>query len=463
MIMINNVVSIIGRPNVGKSTLFNRLIGKNKAMVSDFPGTTRDRNYAECFWAGKNFTLVDTGGFDPYPSNKLKALVKEQTLMAIEESNVLVFLLDGREGVTPIDREISDLLRKSNNKVIYVVNKIDSAKGEELVLAFYELGVEKLFPVSSVHGLGIGEVLDEIIKSINPDQEKDQEVESPLIKIAVVGRPNVGKSSIVNYFIGEDRVLVSEVPGTTVDSLDIVLEIEGEKYLFFDTAGIRKKSKINTKLEKGSISFSIKSLKKCSVAVLVIDASEGVTDQDLKIANLIHREGKGFILIANKWDLVQSALNNESQDFQASEELYLQSVEETDGIRSKKKYNNFIRTRLGNIDYANIIFTSAKSGFGMKGTLPLILQTYGEITKRIPTFELNTHLSSWVQKHHPPMHHGREVKIKYAHQIRTEPPCFQIFTNQPQGIAQHYVRYLEKKIREEFGFKGVPLRISFRK
>ena len=461
--MANNIVSIVGRPNVGKSTLFNRLIGKNKAMVSDFPGTTRDRNYADCSWAGKNFTLVDTGGFDPYSLNKLKILVKEQTLMAIEESNILVFLLDGREGITPVDREISDLLRKSSKKVICVVNKIDSTKGEYLVPAFYELGVEKLFSVSSAHGLGIGEVLDEIIESINPDQGKEQEAESPLIKIAVVGKPNVGKSSIVNYLVGEDRVLVSEVPGTTIDALDIVLEANGKKYLFIDTAGIRKRSKINTKLEKGSISFSIKSLKKCSVAALVIDAGEGVTDQDLKIANLINREGKGFILIANKWDLVPSSLNNESQDNRFSAELNFKPVQKKDEIKSKKRYDTYIKTRLGNIDYANIIFTSAKSGFGMKGILPLILQTYREITKRIPTFELNTHLSSWIQKHHPPMHHGYDLKIKYAHQIGTEPPCIQIFTNQPQGIPQQYVRYLEKKIREEFGFKGVPLRISFKK
>jgi len=461
--MPNKIVSIVGRPNVGKSTLFNRLLGQKKAIVSDSPGTTRDRNYAECSWAGQNFTLIDTGGFDPCPKDKLKALVMEQTQIAIEESNAIIFLLDGKEGINPVDREISKLLRKSHKKVIYVVNKIDNFKEEAQALSFYELGIDKLFMVSSLHGLGISDFLDEIIKTISPDQEKKYGVKKNTIKIAVLGRPNVGKSSIINSILGEQRFLVSEVPGTTVDSLDIVLKINGQEYLFIDTAGIRKKSRVKTTLEKGSISYSLKSLKKCSIALLVIDAFEGLTDQDLKIANLIHREGKGFILVANKWDLIRDTGHIGSSDRPLHILPQQQNWLERKQMISEKWYSQFVKNRLGHIDYANIIFTSAKTGLGVKNILPIILKTHKELIKKIPTGDLNANLSSWILKHHPPMYQGREVRLKYAQQIRIEPPTFQIFANYPKGIPISYTRYLEKKIREKFGFKGVPIRIGFRK
>ncbi|OGL42365.1 MAG: ribosome biogenesis GTPase Der [Candidatus Schekmanbacteria bacterium RIFCSPHIGHO2_02_FULL_38_11] len=461
--MVDNIVSIVGRPNVGKSTLFNRLLGEKKAVVSDFPGTTKDRNYAKCFWSGKSFLLVDTGGFELNPKEKLKTLVREQTLTAIEESCVLIFLLDGREGINPIDREISDLLRKSNKKIIYVVNKIDNPKDEAMALPFYELGINNFFYISSIHGLGIGELLDEIISYLSADPHKEQDTQQPLVKIAVLGRPNVGKSSIINSILGKQRFLVSETPGTTVDSIDISLKTEDEEFLFVDTAGIRKKSRIKTTLEKGSTYYSIKSLKKCYVAVLVVDAAEGVTDQDLKIANLIHNEGKGFLFVANKWDIVKDK-NLKPEHLQNAGISNLKDIAADERTTiTKKEYADFIRNRLGNIDYANIIFTSAKTGYGIKSILSLISKTFKEATKRIPTFELNNRLSSWILKHHPPMFQGKEVKIKYMHQINTAPPRFQIFVNYPKGIPTHYCRYLEKNIRNDFEFAGIPIRISFKK
>lgn len=461
--MADNIISIVGRPNVGKSTFFNRLLGEKKAVVSDFPGTTRDRNYARCFWSGKNFILVDTGGFELNPKEKLKALVREQTLTAIEESSFLIFLLDGKEGVNPIDREIADLLRKSHKKIIYVVNKIDNSKDEAMALPFYELGIEKFFYVSSIHGLGIGDLLDEIISSFSTDQYKEHDTRESTIKIAVLGRPNVGKSSIINSVLGKQRFLVSEIPGTTVDSIDISLKTEDEEFLFVDTAGIRKKSRITTLLEKGSTSYSIKSLKKCYVAVQVVDATEGVTDQDLKIANLIHNEGKGFILVANKWDIVKDK-NLKAEYLQDSGVSNLKDLTAFGrGAITKKEYSDFIRNRLGHIDYANIIFTSAKTGYGIKSILHLISKTFKEATKKIPTYELNNHLSSWILKHHPPMYQGKEVKIKYIQQINTAPPRFQLFVNYPKGVPQHYCRYLEKNIRNDFGFAGIPIKISFKK
>ena len=461
--MDENIISIVGRPNVGKSTLFNRLLGEKKAVVSDFPGTTRDRNYAKCVWSGKDFILVDTGGFEINPREKIKELVREQTSTAIKESSVLIFLLDGKEGVNPIDREIADLLRKSHKKIIYVVNKIDNSKDESMALPFYELGVERFFYVSAIHGLGIGDLLDEIISSFSIDNHIEKDVQKPAIKIAVVGRPNVGKSSIINSILGKQRFLVSEIPGTTIDSIDISIKAKDEEFLFVDTAGIRRKSKITTEIEKGGAYFSIKSLKKCHVVVQVVDATEGITDQDLKIANLIHNEGKGFILVTNKWDIVKDKyLKAEYIRYSGVSDLKDTIPYGRERI-TKKEYSDFIRNRLGHIDYANIIFTSAKTGYGIKTIIPLILKTFKEAIKKIPTNELNNRLSSWMLKHHPPMHQGKEVKIKFIHQINTAPPRFQIFANHPKGIPPHYCRYLEKNIRNDFGFAGIPIKISFKK
>jgi len=446
--MSKPVVAIIGRPNVGKSTLFNRLTGKRTAIIEDFPGVTRDRIYGECEWIGQRFTVVDTGGLEPASKDQMLSLMREQTQIAVEEADAIVFLMDGREGLVPSDYEVVELLRKVQKPVFYVVNKIDAPKHEERILEFYKLGVEKLYPISAEHGYRVDELLDEICNSLPAGGAvkhepaaglpEEGEGETEPIKIAVVGRPNVGKSSLVNYLLGEKRVLVSEQPGTTRDSVDTEVTLNHRRYILIDTAGIRRKSRIDQPIERYSVVRAFRSLERSDVALLMIDAVEGVTDQDARIAGRAHEMGRGCILVVNKWDLVEKD-------------------DTTVG-----RYVEALRDHLKYLDYAPILFVSALTGQRVYKIIETVDAVFAEYTKKVPTSELNQILEVSVKNYPPPSFHGRHVKLFYTTQVGVKPPTFIVFCNYPQAIHFSYRRYLENRIREHLGFVGTPLRLIFR-
>ncbi|RMF93452.1 MAG: ribosome biogenesis GTPase Der, partial [Nitrospinota bacterium] len=367
--MARPVVAIIGRPNVGKSTLFNRMIGQRKAIVSEVPGLTRDRNYAEVSWQGTSFVLVDTGGWDPLARDDLVGRVREQTEHAIAEADVLIFLVDGKEGLTPLDLDIAALLRSVEKPVLLAVNKVDAPQHEERGYEFYQLGLEELFLISAMHGRGVGDLLDRITSLLHQDRPSRREEEEIKARIAVVGRPNAGKSSLINRLLGQERLLVHDAPGTTRDAIDTLVKVEGETFLFVDTAGIRRKSRIKEEIEEYSVRMAQRSISRCDLALLVIDATQGIVDQDVRIASYLERRGRGAILVLNKWDLV-------SKD------------ETTTGVYIKE-----IRRRLGSLAYAPVLFVSALTGQRVSKIFPLIRQVMTEFRKRIPTAEVNAFFS----------------------------------------------------------------------
>ncbi len=431
------IIAIVGRPNVGKSTLFNRIAGGKKAIVWDEPGVTRDRNYAEVEWEESSFTLIDTGGFEPVSKDRIFIQMREQCQLAMDEADVILFLMDGKEGLTPSDKEITDILRKMNKPVFYIVNKVDGPKHEERAIEFYGLGVEPIYSVSAEHGYGVNGLMDEVIQALPRLKEKkwDQEV----TKVAVVGRPNVGKSSLINRLLGYKRVLVDEVPGTTRDAIDTLFEKDGRKYALIDTAGIRRKSRIGLRLEKYSIVEALRTIDRSDVALLLLDSREGVTDQDARIGGFIHEKGKGCILVVNKWDLVEK----DSQTM-----VY---------------YERDVRESLKYLSYAPIVFISALTGQRVKKVLDVVDYVSEQTKKRIPTHSLNKCLGEWVEKFPPPLYKSRSVKLNYITQVSTAPPTFVIYTNFPEGIHFSYERYLLNQMRETFSFEGVPVRFRFRK
>jgi GTP-binding protein len=432
------VVAIIGRPNVGKSTLFNRLIGKRTAIIENVPGVTRDRIYGECEWVGHRFDVVDTGGLEPESKDKMLSLMRRQTQIALEEADAIVFLMDGKEGLVPSDHDVVQILRKVNKPVFYVVNKIDSPKHEDKVLEFYKLGVDKIYPISAEHGYRLDELLDDICRQLPFQDNLPEEAEAESIKVAVVGRPNVGKSSLVNCLLGKERVLVNEEPGTTRDSIDTPIIINGRKYILIDTAGIRRKSRINQAVERYSVVRAFRSLERSDIALMMIDAVEGVTDQDVRIAGRIHEAGRGCILVVNKWDLVEK------------------------DHPSTQSYIEKIRQRFKYLDYAPILFVSALTGKGVSKIIEWVDRVFAEYTKKVSTSELNKILESAVKNFQPPSFQGRYVKLFYITQVNIKPPTFIIFCNYPQGIHFSYERYLENQIREHLGFEGTPIRLIFR-
>ena len=434
---MRSIVAIVGRPNVGKSTLFNRIAGGKKAIVWDDPGVTRDRNYADVEWEESAFTLIDTGGFEPVSKDRIFIQMREQCQLAMEEADVILFMMDGKEGLTPSDKEIANILRRLNKPVFYIVNKIDGPKHEERILEFYGLGVETIYSISAEHGYGVKGLMDDVIEAIPGSSEKiwDEEV----TKVAVVGRPNVGKSSLVNRLLGYKRVLVDEVPGTTRDAIDTLLERDGRRYVLIDTAGIRRKSRISLRLEKYSIVEALRTIDRSDVALLLLDSREGVTDQDARIGGFIHEKGKGCILAVNKWDLVEK----DSQTMVQYEEK----------VREDLKY----------LSYAPILFISALTGQRVGKVLDVIDQVSAQTQKRIPTSQLNRYFGKWVEKFPPPLYKGRSVKLNYITQVSTAPPTFVIYTNKPDGIHFSYERYLLNQVRETFSFEGVPVRLLFRK
>jgi GTP-binding protein len=435
---VKPVIAIIGRPNVGKSTLFNRLAGGGRAIVIDEPGATRDRNYAECAWSDRPFTLIDTGGFEPASEVEILVQMREQTKLAIEEADIILFLMDVRDGLTPADEEIARMLRLVNKTVFYIVNKVDGPRHEALVAEFYRLGIETLHPLSAQHGPGLDELMDAVALHI-PAAEPVQDGEGDRIRIAVIGRPNVGKSSLVNRILGYERTIANPVPGTTRDAIDTPITRNGKNYLLIDTAGIRRKSRISLTLEKYSIVQAIKAIDRADIALILLDAREGISEQDVKIAGLAMERGTACILVVNKWDLIEKD-NSTIGTF-------------VEKIRYNAKF----------LDFAPIIFISALSGQRVTNIFALIERVYAQYTRRIETGELNRKIREIIEANPPPGRRSRPHIFNYITQVAIKPPSFALFVREPGAIHFSYERYLVNRIRETFGFPEVPIRLFFRK
>jgi GTP-binding protein len=431
------VVAIVGRPNVGKSTLFNRLVGFRKAIVESLPGVTRDLNYADVDRFDRPLTIIDTGGFEPVAHDGLLAQMAEQCRLAVEEADVIVFLLDGKEGLHPSDHEIARLLRQSDKQLLCAVNKIDGHAHEERIYDFYALGIETLYPLSAQHNYGVGQLMEAVLEAL-PQMTEGEGPPGRATRIAVVGRPNGGKSSLINRILGYDRVIVHETPGTTRDAIDTPFSVGEQRYILMDTAGIRRKSRISLRLEKYSVVEAIKSIERADVALLVLDAQEGAPEQDARIGGLVHDKGKGGIIVVNKWDLVEDSVPPAS-------------------------YTEAVRDHLWFLDYAPLVFTSAVTGKGIDHIFEMVTAVMAERDKRIPTPQLNRWLREATETHHPPLFRKRRVILSYITQVSTSPPTFAVFTNYPRGVQFAYRRYLSNRLREQFGFFGNPIRLIFRK
>ena len=434
--MSKPVVAIVGRPNVGKSTLFNRIIGRNLAIVEDMPGVTRDRNYAEAEWEGKRFLLVDTGGFEPETDDPMYTRMREQTTLAVEEADHIIFLMDGQQGLVPSDIEVSQRLRASGKPVIYAVNKVDGVRHEALLPDFYRLGIDALFPVSAQHGPGFSELMDELSRMLPATDEPPQDKETGAMpRIAIIGRPNVGKSSFVNALIGEDRMIVSPVAGTTRDAVDSVYQYYGRKYVLVDTAGIRSRGRISQGVEKYSVMRAMKSISRADIALVLIDASEGITEQDERIVGLAHEAGKGIIIGLNKWDLVP------------------------DREQAFKRFMQDVQQRLKFADYASVLTISAVTRQRVTKVFEEIDRIVAEREKRVSTADLNRVFERLTAGHEPPLYRGKRVKYYYITQVDIKPPTFVVFVNYPDGVHFSYLRYIENNLRQSFGFRGTPVRI----
>lgn len=427
------LVAIVGRPNVGKSTLFNRMLGHRKAIVDDMPGVTRDRNYGIVEKYDVPFTLIDTGGFEPVTEDRLLQQMREQSQLAIEEADVILFLMDGREGLTPADREVADMLRRVQKPVFYVVNKVDGEKIEEAAFEFYALGVGNLFTISAEHNRGIGDLMDEVVKAF-PRGGKD-EVPDDVTKIAVIGRPNVGKSSIVNRLLGFERVVANPTPGTTRDAVDTFFTCNRKRFLLIDTAGIRRKGRVSQKLEKYSVVDALRSIERADVVLIVVNAEEGVTEQDAKIAGYAFEAGRACIIVVNKWDVLEK------------------------DTATLGKFVDRVRTDFKFLSFAPIVFISALTGQRIHRVMEEVEMVFEQYAKRVSTSQLNQVFAEVTATHPPPIYMGRRIKLYYATQVSAKPPTFMIFSNRPEGIHFSYERYIINKLREAFGFMGTPLRL----
>ncbi len=434
--MSKPIVAVVGRPNVGKSTFFNKIVGSRVSIVQDTPGVTRDRIIADAEWTGKHFMLIDTGGIEPENQEIIPSRMRAQAEMAMDMADVILFMVDGRSGVTAADREVADMLRRKNKNVILVANKIDTSKLPEDFYDFYELGLGEPFAVSSTNQLGLGDLLDEIISMI-PEEAFEEEDEDD-IKIAIIGRPNVGKSSLVNAFLGEERVIVSEIAGTTRDSIDTPFEKDGQKYTLIDTAGIRRRSKVTDEVEKFSVIRAMAAIERCDVALMVLDATEGLADQDKRIVGMAHEAGKGIIIVVNKWDLV---------------------AKETNTMRDMERK---IKGELQFMSYAPVMFTSAIKGQRLLPVIDAARSVAENRAMRVGTGQLNSLIEDAVMMNPTPVDKGRRLKIYYATQIGIKPPLFSFSVNDRELMHFSYARYLENKIREGYGFAGTSIKFVFR-
>lgn len=433
------IVAIVGRPNVGKSTLFNRISRKRQALVEDFPGVTRDRNYAQINWEDETFTLVDTGGFVSAEGSDIEEQTREQILLALDEADVILFVADARTGLHPEDAVLVDLLRRTSKPVFYAVNKIDGPEQTAHMAEFYELGLDQLRPISAAHGFGIGELMSDLTAVLPEAAVSEDEIATPgEIRVAIVGRPNVGKSTLVNQLLGAYRVIVSPVPGTTRDAVDSPLEKDGQRYLFIDTAGIRRKGRTKAKLEKISVIKALQSIEKSHVGVILIDPTEGITDQDLHIAGYIQERSRCCLIGVNKWDAFE-------QD-----------------PKRTKQFMEEVRYRFRFLPFAPILTFSALTGKRIGRIIPTIYEIFQQYNQRITTGIVNRVLEQALQHHEPPLVAGRRLKFYYATQASTRPPTFILFCNRPDAIHFSYERYLTNQFREAFGLDKTPIRLTFR-
>jgi GTP-binding protein len=450
--MAQPMVALVGRPNVGKSALFNRIVGQRRAIVEDIPGTTRDRLYSEAEWNGQFFTVVDTGGLEIIESQKLRRPqdqpkplstasvgfieeIRQQAEMAIAEADVIVMLVDVIDGLTPADEDVAEVLRRADRPVLVAANKADNAAREQAAYEFYALGLGEVFPVSALHGRGVGELLDAVIEALPP---ADEEEEPDFLKIALVGRPNVGKSSLLNKLLGEERAIVSAIPGTTRDALDTYLTWEEKPVLLIDTAGIRRRGRIEQGIEKYSVLRSIKAITRADVVILLLDARDLVTAQDAHVAGYILEESRSIIVLVNKWDLIEK-------------DTYTMDA-----------YTKQVRAELRFLDYVPVLYISALTGQRVQKVLPLAFQVYEERMARITTGELNRLVEDAVIRHAPPHKAGKRLKFYYATQADVDPPTFVFFVNDARLVHFSYQRYLENQIRKRYGYLGTPLKLVFR-
>lgn len=460
------LVAIVGRPNVGKSTFFNRMLADQVAVVEDLPGTTRDRIYGDTDWNGREFTFIDTGGLElgseipvgqvglnGQPGDIMKN-VRAQAELAIEEADVIVFMVDARSGIAAADEEVADLLRRTEKPVILAANKADNAARRQDAVEFYSLGLGEPIPISSIQGTGTGDLLDRIVEELpTADETENAEEEDEVPRIAIVGRPNVGKSSLLNAILGVQRAIVSEVPGTTRDAIDTEMEFEGRKLMLIDTAGIRRRGHVIPGVEKYSVIRSSRAIERCDVALVLIDATEGLAAQDTHIAGEIHERAKGVIVVVNKWDLAQAQRR-------AAREGQLPDPEEE--IESAERYRKIIAEGLKFIPYAPIVFASAKTGYHVQSLLETALNISDMRFLRVPTSRLNEVVQDAIRRYRPATIRGKPLKVFYATQIRVNPPTFVFFVNDPQAVHFGYERYLENQLRQAFSFKGTAIRLQFK-
>ena len=434
------LIAVIGRPNVGKSTLFNRILGTRNAIVDDIPGVTRDRNYADTIYRGRALRLVDTGGLDPAASDGMLSLIKQQSKIAIGEADILILVMDGRVGLTPADEEIVTLLRPVKKPVFYAINKIDTPKSEPLLADFYRLGKDQLFTVSAEHGMGTDELLDAIWALLPESGGEPDATTCP--RIAVVGRPNVGKSTLINQLLGEERVVVSDLPGTTRDAVDTLTTFQGRKYVFTDTAGIRRRGKIERGIEGYSVLRAMKAMGRSDVAVLLLDGVEGVTEQDTKIAGLALKQGRACVLVVNKWDLRK------------------------DDATAREEFERDLRRRFPFLSWAPVLFGSALKPDLVAKLYPVLDRVIQAFTTRIATGQLNKFLQTIVEQHPLPVRKGKPtkaIKSVYMTQVATKPPAFALFVGHPEDVGKNYPRFLENRLRDAYEFIGTPLHIMVRK
>ena len=430
------IVAIVGRPNVGKSTLFNRMTRSRKALVDDFPGVTRDRNYGDVEWDETSFTVIDTGGFTDIKSEELGALVRYQVTQAIEEADAVILLMDGRAGMNPVDKDLVQRLRQGNKPVFYTINKIDGPRHETALSDFSVLGVGPLYPVSAEHGYGMNKLMDALAAAL---PESSPEPLSDRIRLAVVGRPNVGKSSLVNRLVGDERLVVSELPGTTRDAIDTVCKVNQREYVLIDMAGIRRKARVKKKLEKFSVIKALRSLERCDIALVMMNAYEGVTDQDATIASYALEQGRACIILLNKWDLV---------------------AKEADTAR---KYVAAVRKRLKFLQFAPVLTVSVLTGQRVFKIFDVVEKVYEQYTQRISTGQVNRVFEAIVKGHQPPVYRGKRVRFYYVTQVAAGPPTFVCFVNYPEGVPVSYQRYIINGLREGLGLSLTPIRLILRR